>query len=140
MHCKSDERKGEWTIKEKNEKVEERNKVAKVDKRTDANVDGHTGGERKKTMEEYRQTDGLTFIWSCSPAYSMDWKMVQVVRRRTSSLAMYRLYHLWINRAAFMAEDTEAKETRPRHFLHGVWWSMQTYTQTGVPTVVEYAD
>ena len=54
MDCERDERKGEWTVKEKNEKVDERNKAAKVDKRTDANVDGHTGGERKKTMEEYR--------------------------------------------------------------------------------------
>lgn len=45
----------------------------------------------------------LTLIWSCSPAYSIDWKMFHVYLRLISSRAAYWRYQRWMSRAALMA-------------------------------------
>lgn len=74
-------------------------------------------GLREVFLKEREQTKwsslvklfDLTFIWFCSPAYSMDWKMFQVHLRLISSRATYCLYQRWINRAALIAEKTEIK-------------------------------
>lgn len=49
----------------------------------------------------------LTFIWACSPEYSMDWKMCQVYLRLISVRATYWRYHRWIRTAALRAETRE---------------------------------
>lgn len=49
----------------------------------------------------------LTLIWSCSPAYSMDWKMFHVYLRLISSRAAYWRYQRWMSRAALMAAMSE---------------------------------
>lgn len=49
----------------------------------------------------------LTFIWACSPEYSMDWKMCQVYRRLISVRATYWRYHCWIRTAARIAAVQE---------------------------------
>lgn len=60
----------------------------------------------------------LTLIWSCSPAYSIDWKMFHVHLRLISSRATYWRYQRWISRAALIAEDWERKRKSFNHNQH----------------------
>lgn len=57
----------------------------------------------QKLSSQIPQERGLTLIWSCSPAYSIDWKMFHVHLRLISSRATYWRYQRWISRAALMA-------------------------------------
>lgn len=57
----------------------------------------------------------ITRTWSCSPAYSMLWKMVHVYRLRTSIRAKYRRYQRCISMAAFIAvtnQKTQRKQSQ----------------------------
>lgn len=47
----------------------------------------------------------FTFIWSCSPVYSMDWKMFQVYLRLISMRLTYWRYQHWIKTAALIASQ-----------------------------------
>lgn len=59
----------------------------------------------------------LTFIWACSPEYSMDWKMCQVYLRLISVRATYWRYHRWIRTAALIAESRENRGQPIRKYL-----------------------
>lgn len=71
-----------------------------------------------------------TLIWSCSPWYSMDWKMFQVQRRLISRRAWYCRYQRWINRAARMA--TVGRRERKREICFFVKGKMSVCGWAGV--------
>lgn len=82
-----------------------------------------------------RTSKVLTLTWSCSPAYSMLWKMVQVYRLRTSIRAKYLRYHRCISMAAFIAvrrtKNDDENELNFIQFSINIKYCMYLYYNNG---------